>query len=70
MEDRRSETAVTEKAVTIRDAVEADLPAIVDIYNAAIATRLATAQLEPVAVEERRNWLKEHSPDRYPLWVL
>ncbi len=54
----------------IRDAVEADLPAIIKIYNAAIATRIATAQLEPVTLEERRNWLKDHSPDRHPFWVL
>jgi len=53
----------------IRDAVEADLPAIIDIYNAAVATRISTAQLEPVTVESRRDWLGEHSPDRHPLWV-
>ncbi len=54
----------------IRDAVAADLPAIVDIYNAAIATRTATAQLEPVTLESRKDWLSEHSPDQYPFWVL
>src|SRR5436309_713510 len=67
-ENRRSQTAATK--MIIRDAGDADLPAIIDIYNAAIATRLATAQLEPVTLEERRNWLKEHSPDRHPFWVL
>jgi L-amino acid N-acyltransferase YncA len=54
----------------IRDAADSDLPAIIDIYNAAVATRIATAQLEPVTLEERRDWLKEHSPDRHPFWVL
>ena len=54
----------------IRDARESDLPAIIRIYNAAIATRVSTAQLEPVTLENRRNWLKEHSPDRHPFWVL
>ena len=54
----------------IRDATAADLPAVIDIYNAAIATRLATAQLEPVTVESRRSWLSDHSPDEYPFWVL
>src|SRR5438093_7753839 len=68
-EDRRSETAATAE-MKIRDAVKADLPAIIKIYNAAVATRIATAQLEPVTLEERRNWLKEHSPDRHPFWVL
>ena len=54
----------------VRDAVDPDLPAIVQIYNDAIATRMSTAQLERVSIEERRNWLKEHSPDRYPFWVM
>jgi phosphinothricin acetyltransferase len=54
----------------IRNASEADLPAIIQIYNAAIATRMATAQLEPVTLESRRHWLKDHSPDRHPFWVL
>jgi phosphinothricin acetyltransferase len=54
----------------IRGAVESDLPAIIKIYNAAVATRIATAQLEPVTLEQRRDWLKEHSVDRHPFWVL
>src|SRR2546423_7393520 len=54
----------------IRDAVQSDLPAIIKIYNAAIITRIATAQLEQVTLEERRDWLKEHSTDRHPFWVL
>jgi L-amino acid N-acyltransferase YncA len=54
----------------IRDALENDLPVVIDIYNAAIATRIATAQLEPITLDERRDWLKEHSPDRHPFWVL
>src|SRR5438128_4248848 len=67
-ENRQSQTAATE--MLIRDAGDADLPAIIDIYNAAIATRMATVQLDPVTLEERRDWLKEHSPDRHPFWVL
>lgn len=53
----------------IRDAVEADLPAIVEIYNEAIRGRISTAQLDPVSVEDRRPWFREHSPDTHPLWV-
>ena len=68
-EDRHLEIGAARK-MKIRDAVEADLPAIIKIYNAAIATRISTAQLEPVTVESRRHWLKEHSPDRHPFWVL
>ena len=66
-EDRRSQTAATGK---IRDAVETDLPAIIDIYNAAVATRMSTAQLEPVTIESRRDWLGDHTPDRHPFWVI
>lgn len=56
--------------MSIRDAREADLPAIIKIYNAAIATRISTAQLEPVTIESRGNWLSDHLPDRHPFWVL
>ncbi|MEY2548163.1 MAG: hypothetical protein QOD64_745 [Verrucomicrobiota bacterium] len=53
----------------IRDAAEADLPAIIEIYNAATATRTSTARFDPVSVEERLPWFREHSPDEFPLWV-
>ncbi len=53
----------------VRDATEADLPAVVAIYNAAIPGRTATADLEPVTVESRRAWFDQHDPGRRPLWV-
>lgn len=53
----------------IRDAAEADLPAIVEIYNEAIRGRISTAQLEEVSVEQRRPWFREHSARSHPLWV-
>jgi len=55
--------------IQIRDATEADLPAIIDIHNAAIASRISTAQLEPVTVESQREWFRAHSPAQYPIWV-
>jgi phosphinothricin acetyltransferase len=55
---------------THRPATLADLPAIVAIYNATIASRQVTADLEPVSVESRRAWFDEHTPDRRPLWVV
>ncbi|MGH2413385.1 MAG: GNAT family N-acetyltransferase [Microcystaceae cyanobacterium] len=54
----------------IRDAVEADLAAIVAIYNASVPGRLATADLEPVSLESRKLWFEEHPPTHRPLWVL
>ncbi|MBD2040925.1 GNAT family N-acetyltransferase [Microcoleus sp. FACHB-672] len=56
--------------MTIRDAVESDLPAIIAIYNASIPSRMATADLEPVSVDSRLAWFAEHSPTRRPLWVM
>src|SRR4030081_1377581 len=55
--------------IRIRDATEADLPAIVEIHNGAIASRISTAQLEPVTVESQREWFRAHSPAQYPIWV-
>lgn len=54
----------------LRDAAESDLPAIVAIYNAAILTRMATAQLEPVSVNERHSWFRAHTPNEHPIWVM
>jgi phosphinothricin acetyltransferase len=65
---RRSQTAATEE-IKICDATEADLPAIVEIHNAAIASRISTAQLEPVTVESQREWFHAHSPVQCPIWV-
>ena len=61
LEDRRSQTAATEQT-SIRDALESDLPAIIDIYNATVPTRMVTAELEPTTVEARLPWFREHSP--------
>jgi L-amino acid N-acyltransferase YncA len=53
----------------IRDAVEADLSAIVAIYNASIPGRLATADTEAVSLESRQRWFDAHMPGQHPLWV-
>ena len=54
----------------IRDAVEADLTAIVAIYNATIACHTVTADLHPVTVASRLGWFQAHSADKRPLWVM
>jgi L-amino acid N-acyltransferase YncA len=55
--------------VKIRDAVDDDLPAIVEIYNSTVPSRMVTADPEPVSVEMRRAWFREHDPARPPIWV-
>ncbi len=54
----------------IRNAIEADLSAIVAIYNASIPSRLATADLNPVSVESRLEWFYQHSSTLRPIWVM
>ncbi|KAF0812029.1 putative phosphinothricin acetyltransferase YwnH [Andreprevotia sp. IGB-42] len=54
---------------THRPALQADLPAIVAIYNATIAGRIATADTEPVSVASRQAWFDVHSAARRPIWV-
>jgi L-amino acid N-acyltransferase YncA len=56
--------------VRIRDAVAADLPAIVEIYNSTIPSRVVSADTEPVPVEQRLPWFDEHEPSRRPIWVM
>jgi L-amino acid N-acyltransferase YncA len=67
-EDRRSPAAAAEQIV-IRDALESDLPVIIDIYNATVPTRMVTAELKPTTVQARLPWFREHSPDEHPFWV-
>ncbi|MGC6567416.1 MAG: GNAT family N-acetyltransferase, partial [Akkermansiaceae bacterium] len=53
----------------IRDATEADLPAIVAIYNESIPGGTSTADLKPITVEERQGWFSRFDPTRRPIWV-
>lgn len=55
--------------VTVRDAVEADLPAIIEIYNQSIPGGWSTADTRPVTVAERSEWFRKHEPSRRPMWV-
>jgi L-amino acid N-acyltransferase YncA len=54
----------------VRDATEADLPAIVGIYNETIPGRMVTADTEPVTVASRLPWFHAHNSRTRPLWVL
>ncbi|MBN2098293.1 MAG: N-acetyltransferase, partial [Dehalococcoidia bacterium] len=55
--------------ITTRDATEADLPAIVDIYNQSIPSGWATADMRPISVADRVDWFREFDPARRPIWV-
>ncbi len=53
----------------VRNANEADLPAIVDAYNQSIPAGYSTADTEPVTVADRVEWFRKFDPARRPLWV-
>ena len=53
-----------------RDAKRSDLEKITEIYNSTIASRLVTADTEPVSVESKMKWFEEHSPEKRPLWII
>lgn len=53
-----------------KDATLEDLPKIVGIYNTTVASRMVTADTEPVTVESKLSWFNEHSPDKRPLWII
>ena len=46
-----------------------DLPKIVEIYNSTVATRVSTADTEPVSVESKRAWFEGHVPGKRPILV-
>jgi len=52
-----------------RDAIESDLPRIVEIYNFAVASRKCSCDLEPTTVEARLPAFRKLSPRHRPLWV-
>lgn len=56
--------------ILYRDAALQDLGGIVNIYNSTIASRLVTADTEPVTVESRLKWFEDHNPVKRPLWVV
>jgi L-amino acid N-acyltransferase YncA len=53
-----------------RNALISDLPTIVAIYNSTIASRLVTADTEPVTIESKEAWFYEHDYTNRPLWMI
>lgn len=51
-------------------AQQSDLSKIVSTYNSTVASRLVTADLEPVTVESKQEWFDAHSSNRRPLWII
>ncbi len=56
--------------IEFKYALEEDLQKIVGTYNSTIASRLVTADLEPVSVESKIAWFNSHSQNKRPLWIV
>ncbi len=56
------------EGIVVRDARKRDLPALLEIYNDAIAKLPATFDLEPQTLRQRARWFSEHG-GRHPLIV-
>lgn len=56
--------------INFRLATLDDLPKIIEIYNSTIPSRMVTADTEPITVESRLNWFKEHDPKTRPLYII
>lgn len=56
--------------IEFKEAVIEDLPKIVEIYNSTIASRMVTADTEPVSVESRIKWFEEHHILKRPLYMV
>ena len=56
--------------LSFRYAIASDLEAIVNTYNSTVASKMVTADLEPVPVESKRAWFENHNHLNRPLWVI
>jgi phosphinothricin acetyltransferase len=56
-------------AELIRAATEADLPAILEIYNWAVLNTTATADYEPANLDSRRAWFADRASKNFPILV-
>ena len=57
------------RELTIRFGTIDDLPAIVDIYNQAIRSKIATGDTQEYQVADRVDWFKKYDRDHYPIYV-
>lgn len=53
----------------IRIATLNDLEDIVGIYNEAVLTKKSTGDLDPVTINSRLQWFKNHSSEKYPIYI-
>jgi len=55
--------------IKIRFSKRTDLPFIVDIYNQAIRSNIATGDLTEFSVEQRLDWFNKFDNEVYPIYI-
>lgn len=53
----------------VRQAIEADLPAMLEIYNEIIVNTTAVWHSEPHTLDMRREWFKQRQEQGFPVFV-
>jgi L-amino acid N-acyltransferase YncA len=46
-----------------------DLEAVNEIYNQAVDSKFSTAHTEPISMDERMDWFREHNDTPFPVYV-
>ena len=67
--EETADTPATPDTPSVRLANARDIPAILAIYNDAVRTRMATADLVPQSLEERISWFAARDMRRRPVLV-
>jgi L-amino acid N-acyltransferase len=55
--------------IEIRNAIEDDLPAMLDIYNDVIANTTAVWYYEPHTLQMRKEWFDQRQQQGFPIFV-
>lgn len=55
--------------MTVRTAMESDIPALLEIYNSEVEFGAATLDLTPRTLDERREWFFAHGTDTHFILV-
>jgi L-amino acid N-acyltransferase YncA len=55
--------------LTVRDAIESDLPAVLAIYNDVVATTTAVYRDDPATLDDRLAWWRDRVAQRFPVLV-
>ena len=53
--------------LTVRDAIESDLPAVLAIYNDVVATTTAVYRDDPATLDDRVAWWRDRVAQRFPV---